>query len=208
MPTRLFRPPGHNPDPRSPLGRPRFDAKAVADPQPAPTQIPICWLSQPVQLRLEQPYNYAEVGQANGTRAVANDADSVSEVGTFAFTATLNTMLDADPAALATWTVAYQATPRVGAPTLIIDLLYRTEAEISMLLRIDRHQRIQLTGVPPEFPEGASNLVITGRTNELAVNRRRITFTTAPVIGLTAGIPGPWFRVDASLLDGSDILPF
>lgn len=173
-----------------------------------PVQIPICWLSMPVRLRLEEPVNTATVARANGVTTYAVDRPSVAEFGAYPFEATLATLDETDPANLAAWVLAYKAEPKTSAPELTIDLLYRTDSEKRLILGAGIGRRIQLTGVPDEFPEGASSLVITGRAHTIGVGVRRITWTTDPVLGEVPGTPGPWFRLDSSYLDGTDVLAF
>ena len=204
MPTSpvVFRP-GSKP----PVGPLRPLGVAVGGLAPVPVQIPLCWLSPPVLLRLEQPYTTAAVSREGSTyrdRSAAN----VAEYGDFSFVAELTTPNTADLANLAHWTVTYRSVPRMRAPQLVIDLMYRTDAEKLMLLRIARWSRIVLTGVPPEFPEGAASLVVAGTKHTVSVFSRRLFITTAPVIGSAAGVPGPWFRFGSSAWGGTDIIPF
>jgi hypothetical protein len=187
-----------------------WDTAVVTDYRPPPTEIPICWLTGDVTLRLDQPFNYAEVTQSGANAASDRNASAIAEVGVFPFYATLSTIIEADTASLASWIVDYQAAPRMRAPTLTIDLLAsgRTDTEIAMLLGIRRFSRIRLTGVPAEFPEGASSLIVTGSTHDRGVRVRRLKLTTRSVIGSTPGTPGPWFRIGSSLIDGTDVIPF
>lgn len=198
----LFRPRSRPPvGPLRPYG---FPANAA----PVPTQIPICWLSPPVMLRLEQPFTTAAITRTGGgTYRDKSDANR-SEYGEFEYAAELDTATAADPSNLAHWTITYRSTPRMRIQQLAINLLYRTDTEKVTLLRIPRWSRIQLTGVPPEFPEGASSVVVAGMKHQMGLAGRMLFITTAPVVGVTAGVPGPWFRYGASNWGGSDIIPF
>lgn len=187
--------------------RPNFTPAVGGLPLP-PLQIPICWLSNPVRLRMEQPVNYATVTQEGGTEARSRDTDSIDEYGQFPFTATLQTATNADPANLAHWTVTHKAEPRTRSPELVIDLLYRSDAEQQLIVEVQRGRRIQLTGVPPQFPEGAHSLIISGVTHQRGVSIRRVKWTTSAVVGTVPGVPGPWFRLGSSSLGGSDIVLF
>lgn len=197
----LFRP-GSKP-PAGPLRPYGYPANAA----PVPYEIPICWLTSPVMLRLEQPYTTAAVTRQGSTYRDAS-ASNRAEYGDFPFIAELDTPTVADPANLANWTVTYQSTPRTRAPQLILNLLWRTDTEKVALLRIPRWSRIKLTGVPPEFPEGASSLVVAGMKHQMSLAGRLLYIVTAPVIGAVAGVPGPWFRYGASAWGGTDIIPF
>lgn len=175
---------------------------------PAPVQIPICWLSMPVRLRMEPPVNRATVDRPEASTAYRTDRPSLDEYGSYPFEATLTTLTDADPANLAAWVLTYRSQPQMSAPSLTIDLLYRTDSERRLILGVTIGRRIQLTGVPAEFPEGASSLIITGIQHTIGVAARRVTWTTDPVPGAVPGVPGPWFYLDTSVLDGTDVVPF
>jgi len=201
-------PPGFSPPKWPRLGRRRDTGLAAGALAPLPFEIPICWLSTPVMLRLEQPFTTAAITQTGGgtyrNASVANRA----EYGDFRFAAELTTPTSLDPANLALWTVTYRSVPRMRAPQLAINLLYRTDAEKAALLRIARWTRIKITGVPAEFPEGASSLVVAGTKHQISLKSRMFFITTAPVIGSTPGVPGPWFRYGASTWGGTDVIPF
>lgn len=200
-------PPGFSPPKWPRLGRRRDTGLPAGALAPLPTEIPLCWLSSPVLLRLEQPYTTAAVSREGSTYR-DRSATNVAEYGDFSFVAELTTPNTADPANLAHWTVTYRSIPRMRAPQLVIDLMYRTDAEKLMLLRIPRWSRITLTGVPSEFPEGASSLVVAGTKHTVSVFSRRLFITTGPVVGTSAGVPGPWFRYGSSAWGGTDIIPF
>lgn len=201
--------PPTNAAPRWPrLGTRRPASPVVGTIPPPPIDIPICWLSGSVSLRLDKPINFAAVTQYGKATATKTHTASIDEVGSQPFTATLYTPITADAANLATWTIAYRLTPRMRAPSLTVDLMYRTDDERILLRRIERNQRIRLTGVPAEFPEGASSLVVSGLTHEIGYATRRLTFTTAYVLGANPGIPGPWFRTDVSATDGTHVVPY
>jgi hypothetical protein len=201
-------PPAFSPPVWPRLGRRRFDVPAIGGLAAAPMQIPLCWLSQPVRLRLERPANAARIAQNEGSTGRASDTDSIAEYGVYLATATLYSLDGGDAESLASMKVTYGANPRMTSPELVIDLLYRTDDEKRQLLRVQRHQRIQLTGTPPEFPIGASSLIVAGITHEVGISARRLKFTTSPVAGSTPGVPGPWFRLDVSSLNGTDVVPF
>lgn len=173
-----------------------------------PVQIPICWLSMPVRLRMEQPVDQTTIDRPGGVPTYAIDRASIAEYGVYPFDATLATATAADPANLASWVLTYRSQPQMSAPSLTIDLLYRTDSEKRLVLGVAIGRRIQLTGVPAEFPEGASSLIVTGIQHTVGVTVRRVTWTTDPVPGTDPGVPGPWFYLDSSALGGSDVVPF
>ncbi len=158
----------------------------VAGRPDAPLAVPVCWFSQPLQLRLDRPINHAEVTQVGGNTARADNATSITTYGgVFPFAATLTTAVDADATNLAHWTVTYNGTPRMRSPLLVLNLLYRTDAEKLQILGVARGERIRLTGLPNEWPTSARTLVIAGVTHTTSVAGRIVEWTTAPVIGTT-----------------------
>lgn len=195
------------PTERPPIGLQRPTSVAVGGLAPVPYDIPVCWLSQPVVLRMEPPFTTAAITRDGATYRDKHDANR-AEYGDFPFTATLETAQDLDPARLAHWTITYQSTPRVRSPQFTINLLYRSDTEKLGLLRIPRWSRIRLTGVPPEFPEGASSLILAGARHQISGFGRLLHITTAPVVGAAAGVPGPWFRLGSSRWGGTDVIPF
>ena len=150
-----------------------------------PALIPVCWLTQPLTLRLDRPFNYAEVGQVDGSTA-RYTAPGATVI--YPFFATLTTAVDADPSNLAHWTVTYNSTPRMRSPSLTINLLHRTDDEKAFLLGIGRNRRIRLTGLPNEWPTGADTLVVRGIQHQATTYARTVTWETGALIGtLTPG---------------------
>lgn len=202
-------PPGFSPPVWPRLGASRGDTGLGAGLPPTPVEIPLCWLSQPVRLRLERPYTTAAVSRVgHGTAYATATAARRAAAGDQAFTASLDTACSADPAVLASWTVTYRSEARTRSPELVISLLPRTDDERALILSIQRNQRIKLLGVPPEFPEGAEHLIVSGITDEIGVFARRVRFATRPVIGVVPGVAGPWFRVGNSIVGAADAVPF
>lgn len=203
------RAPGYAPPGWPRLGRRLLATPAVGGLAPPPTEIPLLWLSQPLPHRMDPPYNNAEVTQASGGAVGRRrDTASIAEFGDQPFTATLSTATAADAVALASYVINRRGDARVRSPRLTVNLLYRTDAERQLLLNVRRNRRIRITGVPPEFPEGADSLVVTGITHDIGVTTRLIHFATRAVIGTEPGVPGPWFRLGSSALGGTDIVPF
>lgn len=198
-------PPGFSPPVWPRLGASRGDTGVSTGLPPVPVEIPLCWLTSPVRLRLEKPLTTAAVSRVG--HGTAYDSNGVARADQ-QFTATLDTACSADPSVLASWTVTYRAEARTRSPELILDLMHRTDAERVLILSIQRNQRIRITGVPPNFPEGADQLIVSGITDEIGVFARRVRFTTRPVVGTDPGIAGPWFRVGTSAVGGTHIIPF
>jgi hypothetical protein len=177
-------------------------------PDPA-AQIPLTWFSSPLGMRLERPYNHAEVSQVGGVDARADNLTSIAFAkGVYPFSASLTTAVDADASNLAHWTVTYYGDPRMRSPALKIDLLYRTDDQKRFLLRLGIGTRIRITGVPAAWPAGADHLVIVGIGHEMTLSRRILRWTTQPVVGLVPGVAGPWFRWGSSFWGSADTRPF
>lgn len=202
------RQPGFTP-PRWPrLGAQKRTNKAIGGRAIPPAEIPISWLSDPLRLRLDRPTTHAEVTQFDGPTA-RRDATTIATYGAFTFGTTLYTPVDADAANLAHFMVTYNASPRMRSPSLSINLLYRSDDEKAFLLGIGRNRRIRLIGaLPAEWPAGANTLVVRGIQHVATTYSRQLVFVTGPVVGTTAGAPGPWFRWGTSSWGGSDIRPF
>lgn len=200
-------PPAFSPPAWPRLGRRTDAGPAIGGLAPAPVEIPVCWLGDTISLRLEKPLTTARVSRSGSTAISRNDA-ALATFGDNPFTALLSTVTGADPSNLAHWTITYRAAALMRSPGFTINLLIRSDDEKLMLLRIVHGQRIKLTGVPPEFPEGASSLVVTGIGHDIGVTKRTIRFTTSQVIGVAPGVPGPWFRLGSSSTGGTDIVPF
>lgn len=187
--------------PRRPFraGRTLSGVAAVAGP-PAPVEIPLCWLTVPVALRQQRPYTTASVRQSNFGSGYASSG-STSD---FPFDASIESATPGAAQLLADFVIAYRSDPLTRSPVLLIDLMHRTDAEIAFLLLIERNQRIKLTGTPPEYPEGAQHLIVSGITNTVGVFARKLRWTTRPVIGTSPGVSGPWFYFGASSWGGTD----
>lgn len=178
---------------------------------PAPVDIPYTWLSYNLRYRPEKPYTTATVTQAGGVTARAQDDDAVNEYGDNSFTAELATAVSADAANLAKHVVGMYAqagqVPRVRMSQLVIQLAGRRGYEQHRILSIKQGQRIRITDAPPRWPVGMTEQIVEGRRRECS-DGSVVTFITSPVIGVTPGVSGPWFRLDVSQLDATDRVPF
>lgn len=211
------RQPGHSPPVWPRLAGRRASTPAIGGLAPAPVEIPLCWLTGQVMMRQDPPRNYAEVTQASteldapagGVWFAENTASIADHDGVFpAPPVTLTSPTHGDAPALAEFTVDYGADPRMRLVQATVDLMHRAPAEWLRCVRIQKWQRIRFTGTPPEFPQGADSLIVVGIAHEIGLTVRRVTWTLSPTVGDVPGTPGPWFRVDSSELDGTDLLPY
>jgi hypothetical protein len=176
---------------------------------PAPVEIPYTWLSA-LTWRVDLPYTSASVAGPSGTDR-RYDPDARARYGDRAYSATLSTATDADPANLAAWVMSYLAdpgdTPRQRM-VLRLRLGSRTQTECWRVLDVGEGRRISITGAPSTWPAGATEQIVEGRGHLVDADEHTVQWITSPVIGSSPGTAGPWFRLDNSQLDGDDALPF
>lgn len=178
---------------------------------PAVVQIPYVWLADQLRYRPEKPFTTAAVSRSGAGTARARNATAVSEYGDNPFSADLATACTADPASLAKHVVDHYAqagqTPRSRMSSLTIQLAGKTQAEIHRILSIQQGQRISITGAPATWPAGMTEQIVEGIQRSYSEGAT-VTFQFSPVIGTTPGVAGPWFRLDVSAADGTDLIPF
>lgn len=184
---------------RAGSGSVRSGASVVPGP-PAAVEIPLCWFTQPLKLRMEKPYTTATVDQPGFGTAYA----SSGAVQDSPFRATLQSITPGVAQNLATFTVTYRDGALTRSPELHLDLMHRSNSERVLLMRVRKNQRIHITGTPPSFPAGAQHLIVSGVTHEIGTMRRRIRWTTRALIGTAPGVSGPWFYAGASTWGGPD----
>jgi len=203
------RAPGFSP-PRWPrLGRRRDATRAVGGLAPPVVSIPFSWISPGLVRKPTTAITKAQVTQNSGATSYAAATDAqIRQYGTNTAVTTLDTAVDADAQNLATFLVSYEAVPRPRQPTLVLNLLARTDAECLIILGVQLAQRVTITGAPAGTPPGALNFTVEGISHVLAVDQRTVTWATAALIGATTTAPGPWFRLGSSLLGGTDAVPF
>jgi len=208
--------------PRRGPGRISTSAPAFPGGPPAVTVIPWIWLQVPLELRANPPINSAQITRTNQTAATTNNITSQATYGVFAASATLDTVSPDDAQNFANWLTYVYANPLVRTPTLTLSLVYRTDDERALILGLEIGQRITLgpgtvqdypghttaIPVPAGLPPGALSMLIEGIHHTSSVTDRIVEWTTSPLLGATPGAEGPWFRLDSSVLDGTDYLPF
>jgi hypothetical protein len=174
----------------------------------APVEIPYSWVSIPVQRRPTNVINSARVTSASGTVGAYADAASVDRYGEQFQPLDIDTACTADPANLATFLVTYYAQPRPRQPRLVLNLYNRSEPECNRILGVGLGERVHITGAPAGWPPGVQNFTVEGIHHVGAVDRRIVEWSTSAIVGTTATEPGPWFRLDASVLSGTDLRPY
>jgi len=185
-----------------------FGATAVA-----PVQIPFSWISTPAQWRSDRPFTSAAIAVTGGTTVYASDEDSRTEFGDNQYAATLDTDTPADAASLAAHAMFYYATDPAGVPRrrftrLVFVLNARTQPEQWRIVNVRQGDRITITGAPATWPASVLTQVVDGIAHSIGSDARQVAWLTSPVIGEVDGTPGPWFRLDASLIGGTDKTPF
>lgn len=172
---------------------------------PAPVQIPYTWLSPGLRGRPDKPLTTAVVAQDSGVTAERFNNNALTEYGDNPFELTMFTDGVDDPANLAEFVLKYYATqpgqvPRTRFPSLTVVLNGRTVAEQWRLLGLKQGDRITITDAPSTWPAGTTEQVVEGVRHILGSNARTVQLNTSPVIGATAGMAGPWFRLGKSRL--------
>lgn len=179
---------------------------------PTPVQIPFLWLSTPVQWRPDQPWTSAAVSAAGAGTATGFDGDSQAEFGDNEFTAILNTKVPADAASLVSHMLFYYATQPGGVPRRRLTvarfvLNARSQAEQWRILQVGRGDRFVITGAPATWPASVLTQVVEGIAHGIGDQERIVAWLTSPVPGEVDGTPGPYFRLDSSVLGGPDKIP-
>jgi hypothetical protein len=176
----------------------------------------------PLVLRPDQPINSAQITRVGQAAANNTSAASQTTYGVFAASATLDTISPDDANNFGLWLVAYYANPLLRVPTVSLSLVYRTNPERATILGVEIGQRVTLgpgtvqdyaghtTGIaiPAGLPPAAQSWVVEGIHHTSSVLDRIVEWTTSPLLGVTPGVEGPWFRLDSSVLGGSDVVPF
>jgi hypothetical protein len=197
---------------------------------PDATIIPWTWLTVPLELRVDQPINAASITRTGFDTRTAVNAASKTTFGTFPASGSLDTASTDDAANYAAFLVAYYNNPKLRCPTITISLENRNTEDIWAVLGREIGDRITLgpgtvqdypghtitLPVPDGLPAAVRSGVIEGiRHFSSAVSGRTTEWTTAPLLGATAGSQGPFFRLgsfpsdaEGSLLDGTDALAF
>lgn len=178
-----------------------------------PTQIPFLWIATPAQWRPDQPWTTATVGVTGGATAFGSNAASLAEFGDTNYAATLDTALPADAASLAAHVMFYYATqpgavPRRRFTVLRFVLNARTRPEQMRILQVHRGDRFVITGAPATWPASVLTQVVEGIAHSIGDSDRVVAWLTSPVAGEVDGTPGPFFRLDTSVLGGPDKTPF
>jgi hypothetical protein len=96
-------------------------------------------------------------------------------------------------------------------PSLTINLLNAqlSPVDVQTVLGVRIGGRLSIPDAPATWPAGNNSLFVEGISRQILVGQcRLVTFNTSPVIGATAGTPGPWFRWGASVWGGTDSIPF
>lgn len=189
-------------------------AKAMADElyfggyPPPVAEIPLSWISGQLRVRQANKFNRAEVSQSGGATARSTNLASPTD-RQWTFTASVASIVDVDAANLAKWVTDYYDSPLPRSAALTLILNERAETEIWRILGVKQGQHISITDTPAGLPTGSTELLVEGISHQILADLRTVTWVTSPVIGATAGTPGPWARYDATRYSSStEIRPF
>jgi len=181
------------------------------DTTPAPVTILYGWLSPPFRARADQPINDPDITVNGHGTAYAPNATSIARYGDYSTPITLSTAVDADADCLAGHLSTFYADFRMRCPSLTINLLNARlgPVDVQTVLGVRIGDRLVIPDAPATWPAGNNSLIVEGISRQILVGQcRLVTFNTSPVIGTTAGTPGPWFRWGSSRWGGSDSIPF
>jgi hypothetical protein len=148
------------------------------------------WLVQPLAWRPVPPINSMSVARPDSSPAYVVNTASRDEYGVFdPGSVTLETALDADPLALATYTTTYQAAFRQRPPLLTFDLLDRAETEQWLILSVGEGTRIILANLPATWPAECLSLFVDGINHEISLDyaQGRVHLLAAGRAGRRAG---------------------
>ncbi|MFI8119146.1 hypothetical protein ACIF8Q_07520 [Streptomyces albidoflavus] len=133
--------------------------------------------------------NRITVSREGGSSATVEDAESIAESGIYDASAQLNVAYDTQLEALAGWrlhlgTVRGMRYPQVGADLAIAPRL------IDGWLSVDSGTRMDVTGLPPQHPQGTVPLMVEGTTETITPTRWTVRATCSPASPWTAGVVG------------------
>ncbi|MEU2889391.1 hypothetical protein [Streptomyces albidoflavus] len=133
--------------------------------------------------------NRVTVSREGGSSVTVEDEESIAESGIYDGSAQLNVAYDTQLEALAGWrlhlgTVRGMRYPQVGADLAIAPRL------IDGWLSVDSGTRIDVTGLPPQHPQGTVPLMVEGTTETITPTRWTVRATCSPASPWTAGVVG------------------
>jgi len=181
------------------------------DSKPPVALIPYAWLTPPFRARADQPVSVAQVTRTNAGTLTATSTATVAQYGYSYLQTNLDTVADVDVDNLAGYQLAYYTTFRMRCPSLTVNLLdpARTTADLWLVLGVAIGTRLSIPDAPATWPAGANSLIVEGINHQISQNVRTVTWNTSPIIGTTAGVPGPWFRMGSSSWSSpTDLLPY
>jgi hypothetical protein len=171
---------------------------------PEAVEIPWTWISGPLRFRQDKAITYAAVTATRGSAVSVVESDEQLD-----FSASLDTVNVVDAGNLAHFITTYYDTPRTRIAALKLILNIRTVTEIWTILGVGVGTRITITDTPVGWPDGAGSLVVEGiKHSSSDATLRTVEWSTSPLVGETVGEVGPFFRVGASALGGTDLLPW
>lgn len=177
---------------------------------PVAATIDLSWLSGQWQQRIQQPINVVTVTAGDGTQVTTRNAASALEYGEYAPSAgvVLGSAVTEDADNYGAWLTTNYADPRVRAPAMQIDLIAKTNTIRHTVLGREISDRIAMSGLPANAPEGIGAQFIEGVTHHINTRRRTVTFNTSPLVGTTPGVSPTWPVVDTALVGASTLIPF
>lgn len=134
-------------------------------------------------------------GGAEQPRAVATRADSIATYGRYAYTTSTQLAVLADAQARAQMLVVRSGVPSWDISQLPVDLSIIDAVRTPMILALNMHSLLSVTGLPVGSPATTAQLWVEGWTEHLAYGVHEITFS---VTAYCRTAPAPrWDDVDA-----------
>lgn len=177
---------------------------------PVAATIDLSWLSGQWQQRIQQPINVIVVTSGDGTQVTTRNTASVAEYGEYApsSTVSLGSAVTEDADNYGAWLTTNYADPRVRAPAMTIDLIAKSNAIRHTVLSREISDRIAMSGLPVNAPEGIGAQFIEGVTHRINTRRRTVTFNTSPLVATTPGVMPTWPVVGTATVGASTLIPF
>jgi hypothetical protein len=127
--------------------------------------------------------NDVTVQRDGGASARAADEESIVARGRYATSDTINAFVDEQLEPIAAWQLHLGTWPGMRYPSLTADLAVAPHLVPGWLMT-DTGDRVQVSGLPPQHPPGAVDLLIEGYTETLSPTAWEVTANCSPA--------GPW----------------
>lgn len=176
---------------------------------PVAATIDLTWLTGQWRHRVQPPINAATITSGNGTSATTVNAASQLEYGQYNYpgNTSLASAVPEDASNLGAWLTTFYAAPAVRAPAMTVDLLAKSNTIRHTVLAREISDRIAISGLPVNAPEGIGAQFIEGIQHRIRPLRRTVTFNTSPLVGYLPGTTPTWPVVGTAVVATSTLIP-